>query len=134
MYETSFPKDGCEPGQHVAPFAPAQDGELRAFDWGELCARIAATRDLRRIVISARRDGGFENFAAVSDASETGDEGSGKSDKPVPGQDEANGKRAVNPTVSTYRKARSGNDAVQDNTAYRPSGDGIALDGERKAP
>lgn len=59
MFETTFPDHS------TAQDAPEHAGDaLRAFDWSELVARIAATSDLRRAVGSSRRAGGFASFHA----------------------------------------------------------------------
>ena len=62
MFETKFSET---PSSRAAP-SGSQTGELRAFDWAELCARIAASSELRRVVASARNTGGFADFTAES--------------------------------------------------------------------
>lgn len=94
MFETSFP----DIAQDGADLAPAQQSELRAFDWAELCARISASSELRRVVVAARRDGSFEGFACHP-------EPHSRPQFAGSGEHLSNGKRAVNLDVSIYGKA-----------------------------
>ena len=57
MFEAAFPPRAPEPGS---------DGALRALDWSEIVARLAATRDLRAVLARpAVAGGGFVPEAAA---------------------------------------------------------------------
>ena len=95
-------------------FAPADFGAgLRAMTWHELCARIAAVQDLRRVVASANAGGdtistgSFHGRAAQIIASEF----SG-----VPAHS-AEGEGLVNPTSSANGKAQFGTTTTTDDRA-----------------
>lgn len=99
------------------PNSTLEGGALRAFDWPELVARIAATNDLRRVVKSSAS--GFGAFAALAAeiaspetmASEISLDES-VSDEPL-----NKGKHAVNPNALEAGKTPSPKAVVDDKHA-----------------
>lgn len=58
MFETNM--------SSIHPAAAPEGAELRAFDWAELTARLAAARDLRQVVVHRRghASASFDQWAA----------------------------------------------------------------------
>lgn len=77
----------------LKPASPGEGAELRAFDWAELTARLAAARDLRGVVVRRRNheSASFDRLAASVIA------GSPK------------GKRGINPNGLGHGKSPRGN-------------------------
>ena len=66
MFEAAFPPRAPE---------PVGDGALRALDWSEIVARLAATRDLRAVLERPIvRGGGFAPQTAAGIAGDAADE------------------------------------------------------------
>lgn len=85
MFETNIPS--------MRPAATPEGAELRAFDWAELTARLAAARDLRQVAARRRDHAGasFDQLVAGGIAAQDND------------------KRAVNPNALARGKGRCGN-------------------------
>ena len=107
MFETKILSGSDYPGQ----LSTLEGGALRAFDWPELVARIAATNDLRRVVKSSGAS--FGDFAALA-TDLTPDE---TPDQTVSNQARGNSKHAVNPNALGAGKTPSPKAVVDDEHA-----------------
>jgi len=115
MFETKI----LNGSDYLGQSSTLEGGALRAFDWPELVARIAATNDLRRVVKNSGAS--FGDFAALATdmtPDETCDEAPFETpDQTVSNHARGNSKHAVNPNALGAGKTPSPKAVVDDEHA-----------------